>query len=718
MQAQHDRGRRAARSPARTVTAHALNSSAAAPWTTALRAKRPRAAARPGRRASLVQPGRGAAACAPAVRRACEVRPGRARLVARRAGSAIATRVRALQPPQRLRRRCRRSGRTSRRARRPSRSAGRHRSRAATGAYRSSSRGGRGQRGVAGDGGQHPRLDLAEVGADQHVARLGGAPPAAARPAGCAARRAAVIRPAAPSAAGHAPRSRPSGADVPVEPAVAVRRGDPLGLAPGQQRGDQRVGAAERLQPPRPGVGHVDPDRGRAARAPARGCAGRRAPRPPHPSRAGSRSTPRRPARPGRPPRRRVGRARADEAGRCSRSAARAVDRQPVVLQLDGQQRGGRLGVRGEDGQRQRPRTGPGIGQCTQAGVLGGADPQGERGPPGRAVEEDAGGGSGHRVGEPVLTGHVGPELAVVGEEVGGPGVGVGVGVGGVAEGVGEVGGGGGMGGGLGPVEQGHLPPGRRRLGQAGGGGPHRGRVVAPAAVQHPVAGGEVPAGADPDVRGEQVAGGRTGVPPDPPRPQLPVELGDQPGRVGATDRPAVAVDGEPDAQAGDHDESEATTGRGPHQLRQPGKLGGRPRLHADHPARGHRQSRRSGPGELRAATRVQSAPDSPRQPQSAPGRHGMLPSHASPRVKVLKRTGIHRRFSRNPDIELGRRPVDPANFPRSATGAEPATQRKSTSHHGSRKASGARPICPGVHRSSRDFPLPAHRVHPADASA
>ena len=37
VQAEHDLGARAAR-PARTVTAHTLNSSAAAPWTTALRA--------------------------------------------------------------------------------------------------------------------------------------------------------------------------------------------------------------------------------------------------------------------------------------------------------------------------------------------------------------------------------------------------------------------------------------------------------------------------------------------------------------------------------------------------------------------------------------------------------------------------------------------------------------------------------------------------------
>ncbi len=48
--------------------------------------------------------------------------------------------------------------------------------------------------------------------------------------------------------------------DVAVEPGVAVRRLDPLRLAPGEQGLDDRVHAAERLQPPRAGVGHVDAD--------------------------------------------------------------------------------------------------------------------------------------------------------------------------------------------------------------------------------------------------------------------------------------------------------------------------------------------------------------------------------------------------------------------------------------------------------------------------
>ena len=70
----------------------------------------------------------------------------------------------------------------------------------------------------------------------------------------------AVIRPAAPSDAGP-PSPQPAvGADVLVEPVVAVRRGDPLGLAPRQQRLDERVRVAMGLQPPGPRVGHLDAD--------------------------------------------------------------------------------------------------------------------------------------------------------------------------------------------------------------------------------------------------------------------------------------------------------------------------------------------------------------------------------------------------------------------------------------------------------------------------
>ena len=63
-----------------------------------------------------------------------------------------------------------------------------------------------------------------------------------------------------------------------VEPGVAVGRGDPLGLAPPQQRVDDRVRGAERLQAPGPRVGHVDagpvqqvPHLGRVAQVDVRG---------------------------------------------------------------------------------------------------------------------------------------------------------------------------------------------------------------------------------------------------------------------------------------------------------------------------------------------------------------------------------------------------------------------------------------------------------------
>ena len=60
-------------------------------------------------------------------------------------------------------------------------------------------------------------------------------------------------------AAGPRAAQAPAG-DLLVEPRVAVRRRHPLGLAPREQRVDERMHGAVRLQPPRPRVGHVDPD--------------------------------------------------------------------------------------------------------------------------------------------------------------------------------------------------------------------------------------------------------------------------------------------------------------------------------------------------------------------------------------------------------------------------------------------------------------------------
>ena len=118
-------------------------------------------------------------------------------------------------------------------------------------------RGSAGEVAVARDGRQHTGFDLPEVGADEQVARLGhhrgpqlarhrvqagggGHPPGAA-----VAARPGAAQPAV-------------GAEVVVEPAVAVGGGDPLALAPLQQGVDERVGAGQLLQPPRPGVRQVE----------------------------------------------------------------------------------------------------------------------------------------------------------------------------------------------------------------------------------------------------------------------------------------------------------------------------------------------------------------------------------------------------------------------------------------------------------------------------
>ena len=154
------------------------------------------------------------------------------------------------------------SGRTSRRAPRPWPPA---RSTPSCGADRGVEvvgPGRRGERPVAGDGGQHPRLDLAEVGADEDVPGLRPRRPGAAARAGCAARSAPSSGRPRRRMPVQPPRSRPSGPTWASSQRVAVGGRDPLLLAPGQQRVHQRVGAAERLQPPRPGVRHDDPRRG------------------------------------------------------------------------------------------------------------------------------------------------------------------------------------------------------------------------------------------------------------------------------------------------------------------------------------------------------------------------------------------------------------------------------------------------------------------------
>ena len=155
----------------------------------------------------------------------------------------------------------------------------------------------------------------------------------------------AVIRPAAPSEPVQAPRSRPSAAEVLVQPRVAVGGGDPLRLAPVEQRADQRMRVPHLPQPPGPGVRHVDADPGqqrlhlgRAAQVDgdARGHV------PQHLRVAGG------------PQRHRVGvaaRPGADEGGQDLLRDG-PVHRQPVRGQLGAEQFGGGLGAGRRQGHR------------------------------------------------------------------------------------------------------------------------------------------------------------------------------------------------------------------------------------------------------------------------------------------------------------------------------------------------------------------------------
>ena len=128
---------------------------------------------------------------------------------------------------------------------------------AATGAYRSSSMRGCSKCPVARHRGQHPWLDLAEVGTDEHVPGLG-------HDRRTHQRRHVVQAGRRGHPAGGAVGRRPLAAqsavvsEVLVEPAVSERGVDALGLSPREQRLDHRVRVAQRLQPPCAGVGHLD----------------------------------------------------------------------------------------------------------------------------------------------------------------------------------------------------------------------------------------------------------------------------------------------------------------------------------------------------------------------------------------------------------------------------------------------------------------------------
>ncbi len=161
-----------ARPRLRTMIAHTLKNSAAAPWIVALRANRPRAAAT-----------RRARSMSPSIESSTHIRTRRPPTVmtsspARPAAAAVSEerhrgRVGALEPTERM------SGLAGRGA--VHRAEHRHLGDAALDAESLRDRlvevvvGGRGdQRLVARDRGEHARFDLAEIGADEPMARVGG----------------------------------------------------------------------------------------------------------------------------------------------------------------------------------------------------------------------------------------------------------------------------------------------------------------------------------------------------------------------------------------------------------------------------------------------------------------------------------------------------------------------------------------------------------------
>ena len=228
---------------------------------------------------------------------------------------------------------------------------------------------------VTRDRGQHPRLDLAEVGAHQHVPRL--------RPHRRAQLSRQVVQPRRRSHAARRPVGRlPLAAqpavrpDVAVAPRPAVRRCGPLRLAPGEQRRHGRGGGGVRLEPPRAGVGQVQADPRQplldlVGAAQVHGQVGedQRIPRGPL-RRLG----------------RRVGRPWADHVGQ-QRARHVAVERQPAVLQLDRQQGRRGLGPRGEHRQRRPLARRSGVRQGGQRRGLLLLERQGHLGPGRRRLQ-------------------------------------------------------------------------------------------------------------------------------------------------------------------------------------------------------------------------------------------------------------------------------------------------------------------------------------------
>ena len=309
-----------------------------------------------------------------------------------------------------------------------------------------------------------------------------------------------------------------------VQPRPPVGGGDPLRLAPGQQRLHQRVGAAERLQPPRPGVRDDDAHR-REQLAHLHGV-----------------------AQVGALP---AGGVRED--GRVALAAdgagvvlvpwagprggedellqGRPVDRQALLLELDAQQRGGRLRVRRAHHPRRR---GGGEALLLQRRRL-----QGQGRPRAQPL----------RGGEPAAADGLGAQVAVRPDG----GVGVAGVLGGAADEVEQVTTG--VTGQAGGVEPPGVGPGERRVG-------------VPAAPDEAVHLEDVPAAVDPDPGPYQRCCRVSGRPPDPAGVPLGLQCGDTRHDLGARPGRGLPVTDEGAEVAGErHRDLLRAVGGGGHGL-------------------------------------------------------------------------------------------------------------------------------------------------------
>ncbi len=196
--------------------------------------------------------------------------------------------------------------------------------------------GGGGEGGVCGDRGQDPGLDLAEVGANETP------------PGRCGNPRAQRDRQIVETIRGGHPAGGPIarvplaakpiiGADVRVQPGVPVGCRDALIAAPGEERGDDRMGLPVGLKHPFAGRRDVDPDRGKH-RPHVRGVAQVAALMP-----GGEGEDPLIALRPQISRVGLVGGARSGCRSDVAHEGA-AVDRQAVAFKFDAQERSGRFG--------------------------------------------------------------------------------------------------------------------------------------------------------------------------------------------------------------------------------------------------------------------------------------------------------------------------------------------------------------------------------------